>query len=338
MVEKLPNENWHTEALLSLLQTKGIGRKTIQTFLTILQDESRNIQFPSNLEELHDTVVNLEKIAKQEKKAYKLPRDFSLDEGNKKAKEILKESEEQNIQVIDWSSNLFPKSLKKIPDPPVILYTKGNRNLLRIADSVAVIGTRNPTEYGSYISHHLGYRLAENGITVVGGLAKGCDIAAHQGCLDADGQTIAVLAHGLDSIYPRSNENVAQQIVHAGGCLLSEYEPGVKASRYHFVDRDRLQSGLSKAVIVAETGEKGGTMHTAAFATEQKRELRVVHFPQDKATADQQKGYERLIAEFKAVTINVENDDELGQFILKIKKSLPNKDEKPKNQSSIFNW
>jgi DNA processing protein len=338
MLEKSPNENWHTEALLSLLQTKGIGRKTIQTFLTSLQDKSRNIQFPSNLEELHDTVVNLEKIAKQEKKPYKLPRDFSLDEGNKKAKEILKESEEQNIQVIDWLSNLFPESLKQIPDPPVILYAKGNSSILRAADSIAVIGTRDPTEYGRYISHHLGYRLAANGITVVGGLAKGCDIAAHQGCLDANGQTIAVLAHGLDSIYPRSNENVAKQIVHTGGCLVSEYEPGVKASRYHFVDRDRLQSGLSKSVIVAETREKGGTMHTAGFAVKQERALGVVHFPQDKATAEQQKGYERLIFEFNAVSINAENDDELDQFIFAINNSLPVLYEKPRNQSSIFNW
>jgi len=338
MVEKIPNENWHTEAVLTLLKTKGIGRKTIQTFLTILQDESRDIQFPSNPEELHDTVANLEKIAKQEKRAYKLPTNFALDEGNTKAREIIITSNDLNIQILNWSSDIFPESLKKIPDPPVILFAKGNSSLLQTSDSIAVIGTRNPTEYGSQISHHLGYRLAQNGITVVGGLAKGCDIAAHQGCLDAEGQTIAVLAHGLDSIYPRSNETVAQQIIHTGGCLLSEFEPGVKASRYHFVDRDRLQSGLSKAVIVVETGEKGGTMHTATFALKQNRELRVVHFPKEQATVEQQKGYDRLIAEFKANSINAENDDELDQFISKIKQSLPVQDERPNNQSSIFNW
>ena len=336
-MSELLNNNWRTEAILSLLKTKEIRKGTIQTFLRILLDESRNIPFPSNLEELNETIINIEKTEKFEKKASKAPRNFALDAGNTFAQEILRRSEEHEIQILDWFSDLFPASLKQIPHPPIVLYAKGNANFLKTINSIAVIGTRNPTEYGRYISHRLGYQLGQKGIVVVGGLAKGCDTAAHQGCLDAGGHTLAVLANGLDSIYPHANASVAQDIVNSKGCLLSEYEPGVKAAKYQFVERDRLQSGISKAVIVVETGEEGGTMHTATFATKQARDLKVVRFPQDKVTAEQQKGYARLINEFKATPIDAENEDELNRFVAAVEQSTTIKG-KNKNQSSIFDW
>lgn len=337
-MSKLLNDSWRTEAVLSLLKTKGISRGTIQTFLRILLDESRNIPFPSNLEELSETIISIEKTAKCKNKTYKVPRNFALDAGNNNAQEILRRSKEHEIQILNWSSEHFPTSLKQIPHPPIVLYAKGNINLLQSLNSIAVIGTRNPTEYGRYISDRLGYRLGQKGIVVVGGLAKGCDTAAHQGCLDAGGHTLAVLANGLDSIYPHANANIAQDIIDSKGCLLSEYEPGVKAAKYQFVERNRLQSGISKAVIVVETGKEGGTMHTATFAIKQTRDLGVIRFPQDKVTAEQQEGYARLVDEFKATPIDAENEDELDRFVAAVKQSTTVKGKNLKNQSSIFDW
>ena len=338
IMNKNVKDGWCTEATLSLLKTKGIGRGTVHSFLGIIQDKSHNFTFPSNLDDLNDAVIRIENIAKREKKPYKLPKGFVLESGNRIAKEIINKSEKLDIQIINWYSDLFPDSLKKIPDPPVLLYGKGKLDLLKVSNAIAVIGTRNPSEYGYTISHRLGYVLAKNGFTIIGGLAKGCDIAAHKGCLDAEGNTIAVLAHGLDSIYPRENENTAKRIVSSNGCLLSEYEPGNKSVRHQFVDRDRLQSGLSKAVIVVETGKTGGTMHTATFALKQEKNLAVVHFPMDRASIEQQEGYNRLIYEFRAKSVCAENDEELDQFIFKIKQSVNPKCEGVNNQSSILNW
>lgn len=337
-MSELLNDNWRTEAILSLLKTKEIRKGTIETFLRTLLDESRNIPFPSNLEELSETIITIEKTAKFEKKAFKIPRNFALDAGNTVAQEILRRSEEHEVQILDWFSDLFPASLKQIPHPPIVLYAKGNINLLQSLNSIAVIGTRNPTKYGRHTSYHFGYRLGQKGIVVVGGLAKGCDTAAHQGCLDAGGHTLAVLANGLDSIYPHANANIAQDIIDSKGCLLSEYEPRVKAAKYQFVERNRLQSGISKAVIVVETGKEGGTMHTATFAIKQTRDLGVIRFPQDKVTAEQQEGYARLIDEFKATPIDAENEDELDRFVAAVKQSTTVKRKNLKNQSSIFDW
>jgi len=335
-MSELLNDNWHTEAILSLLKTKEIRKGAIETLLRTLLDESRNIPFPSNLEELSE-IIPIERTAKFEKKASKVPRNFTLDAGNTGAQEILRRSEEHEIQILDWFSDLFPVSLKQIPHPPIVLYARGNTSLLKTINSIAVIGTRNPTEYGRDISHRFGYRLGQKGIVVVGGLAKGCDTAAHRGCLDAGGHTLAILANGLDSIYPHTNANLAQDIINSKGCLLSEYEPGVKAAKYQFVERDRLQSGISKAVIVVETGKEGGTMHTATFATKQARDLRVVRFPQDKVTVEQQGGYARLINEFKAIPIDAENEDELDRFVAAVEQPTTIKG-KNKNQTSISDW
>jgi len=153
---------------------------------------------------------------------------------------------------------------------PSVLYIKGSIDALQHNHAViAGVGTRHPTENGIKSAYDFGCFAAENHIPVVSGLAYGCDVYAHQGCIDHNGTAIAVMAHGLDMVYPSEHRELAHQIVEQNGCLVSEYPPGVKMTKWSFVDRDRLQSGLSDSVIVIQTGRKGGTRHTARFAQEQ---------------------------------------------------------------------
>ncbi|MCY4172048.1 MAG: DNA-protecting protein DprA [Bacteroidetes bacterium] len=196
---------------------------------------------------------------------------------------------DQALQIIEQCENLrirpvavtdqtsYPKRLysmdSKKPNPPV-LYVKGSIDALHFDSLViSIIGTRHPTENGIRVAYDFGRFAAHNHIPVVSGLAYGCDANGHIGCLEHGGIAVAVMAHGLDMVYPPEHLSLADQIVEQNGCLVSEYPPGVPITRWSFVDRDRLQSGLSDSVIVIQTGKKGGTHHTAKFAKNQGRRI-----------------------------------------------------------------
>ena len=176
--------------------------------------------------------------------------------------------------VTPWDA-AYPARLRNIPDRPVLLYVRGNLDALAAPLCVAVIGTRRPSGWGRRAAFRLGELLARRGVPVVSGLALGCDTAAHQGALAAGGFTAATLPTGLDAVYPPANRQLAEAIVKAGGALLSEYPPGEGPAAYRFVERDRLQSGLSDAVVVVETEVDGGAMYTAAFTVAHGRQLLV---------------------------------------------------------------
>lgn len=142
--------------------------------------------------------------------------------------------------------------------------------------TVAIIGTRKPTAYGREVTYQLAHDLAKRGIIVVSGLALGVDGIAHQATLDAGGTTIAVLACGLDTIYPATHKNLARNIINAGGAIISEYEPYVLARDFQFLERNRIVSGLSDAIIVTEAAARSGTLATVTYALEQGREVFVV--------------------------------------------------------------
>ena len=136
--------------------------------------------------------------------------------------------------------------------------------------AVAVVGTRNPTPSGEEFAFLLAYGLAQQGIIVVSGLARGIDSAAHEGALAAGGQTVAVCATGLDSVYPRENRRLAARI-KTGGSLLSEFQIGTTVRRHHFPQRNRLISGLTQGTVVVEAGSRSGSLITARMAAEQGR-------------------------------------------------------------------
>lgn len=142
--------------------------------------------------------------------------------------------------------------------------------------TIAIVGTRRPTAYGREVTHKFAFELAQRGIIIISGLALGVDSIAHRATLEAGGKTIAVLANGLDSIYPTSHYGLAKQIVNSGGAIISEYEPDVEARSFQFLERNRIVSGLADAVIVTEAAIRSGTLATVTHALEQGREVFVV--------------------------------------------------------------
>jgi DNA processing protein len=162
-----------------------------------------------------------------------------------------------------------------IAKKPKILYFLGALPAERIP-TVAIVGTRKPTAYGREVTYQLAYDLAKKGIVIMSGMALGADAIAHRATLDAGGTTIAVLASGLDNIYPVTNRGLAREIIAKGGAIISEYEPDVLARDFQFLQRNRIVSGLSDAVIVTEAALRSGTLATVTNALEQGREVFVV--------------------------------------------------------------
>ncbi len=186
-------------------------------------------------------------------------------------------AERSQIQIVTLDDPEYPKSLKTISDPPLALYVRGT---LVASDDVAVgiVGTRHASLYGRQCAERLGYDLALRGVTVVSGLARGIDSAAHQGALKGSGRTIAVLGSGLQCLYPAEHEGLAAEIAQQGA-VLSEYPMTMPPLPHNFPRRNRIISGLSLGVVVVEAGQRSGALITADSALEQGREVFAVPGP-----------------------------------------------------------
>jgi DNA processing protein len=180
---------------------------------------------------------------------------------------------ERGITALHINDRHYPAQLREIFDPPYMLYLRGTLPAPS-TPLVAIVGTREPTAPASLSARRLGRELAEAGIPVVSGLARGIDVAAHQGALGA-GVTGAVLACGADAVYPKGHRRVAARIIETGGFLVSEYPPGVAPLKYHFPARNRIISGLARAVVVVQAPAKSGALITADYALDHGRDLAV---------------------------------------------------------------
>ena len=159
------------------------------------------------------------------------------------------------IEELKITDSEYPQNLKKIYDPPRTIYVLGNKELLN-ETGIAIVGSRDATEYGKYISSKIARELAEKGINIISGLAIGIDEYAHIGTLQQNkGKTIAILGSGIDQIYPRENIELARKIIRAGGCIISEYPIGTKPNKKNFPQRNRLISAISQGILVVEAGE-----------------------------------------------------------------------------------
>lgn len=196
------------------------------------------------------------------------------------------------IQVLTWADEAYPERLKAIDQPPPVLYLRGEV-LPQDRLAVAIVGTRRITAYGRQVTEDLAACLAQNGVTVVSGLARGVDAVAHQAALKAGGRTIAVLGSGVDRVYPPENAALAQKVI-ASGALVSDYAPGTPPEASNFPPRNRIISGLAAAVVIVEAGETSGALITAQFAADQGREVFAVP---GNILAVQSKGTNRLIAQ-----------------------------------------
>ena len=173
---------------------------------------------------------------------------------------------------ISINDQKYPKILKEIYSPPKVLYFLGNPEILE-GINLAVVGTRKPTAYGRQATFEIVRGLAQNGLTIVSGLALGIDALAHQACLEAGGKTIAVLGSGLDVIYPRANYFLSQKILKNNGCIISEYPAGTEPQKYHFPQRNRIISGLSLGTLIVEAPLDSGALITGKYALDQNREV-----------------------------------------------------------------
>lgn len=174
----------------------------------------------------------------------------------------------QKKEIITISINSLPEELSRLHTPPASLNALGDMKLLDYHPRVGIVGARKFTPYGREVTATIAQNLARAGVTVVSGLALGVDSIAHKACLDAGGQTIAVLPSGIDSIYPANHRGLARQIVDSGGLLVSEYPPKYQPQRHSFIERNRIIAALSDILIITEAAVASGSLHTASFALE----------------------------------------------------------------------
>jgi DNA processing protein len=176
-----------------------------------------------------------------------------------------------NARILTLWDDTYPTNLKRLYDPPPFLFIRGNL-LPEDEVSIAVVGTRTPSPYGARLATRFARELAENGFSVISGLARGVDTLAHDAALRADGRTVAVIGSGLDVLYPRENTGLSERIIRRGA-VISEFLMGSQPDAVNFPRRNRIISGLSLGTLVIETGIEGGAMITASFALEQNREV-----------------------------------------------------------------
>lgn len=186
-------------------------------------------------------------------------------------REELEKVEQYGGQIIFPTDSLYSKSLLKIPDPPPVLFVRGDVSLLNKA-SVAMVGSRASTSYGRRVSFSLARDFAQHGAVVVSGLALGIDSEAHLGALDVNGKTIGVIGCGLDVVYPRQNRELYEKVVEKG-LLVTEYQMGTQPEGFRFPARNRIISGLSEGVVVVEAAKKSGSLITAQMALDENREV-----------------------------------------------------------------
>lgn len=205
------------------------------------------------------------------------------------------------INSISTMDDTFPSRLEVIPECPRTLYYKGKISEYHLG--VAIVGTRKPTAYGRQVTTELASRLAERGVVVISGLAHGIDGIAHHAALEVRGITVAVLACGLDQVYPAAHRGLAERIINGNGALVSEYAPGTPPLPHRFLERNRLVSGLADIVIVTEASLRSGTMNTVSHALGQGKDVYAVPGP---ITSAMSAGCNALIAQGATPIVDIE--------------------------------
>lgn len=192
--------------------------------------------------------------------------------GKKAMHQLLVTMQKHNIGILQQDDTHYPALLRHINDPPIALFYQGNPDCLD-GRCITMVGSRKASPAGVQATFKIAKDLSEAGVTVVSGMAIGIDTAAHQGCLEGGSPTAAVLACGLDIDYPSENAGLKQRLLEKGGVLFSEYPPGTPALGRHFPVRNRILSGVSKAVIMMECSPHSGSMHTVQHALDQGRDI-----------------------------------------------------------------
>ena len=215
----------------------------------------------------------------------------------------------ENIEVISFVDERYPKRLRNIYGFPIVLYAIGNINLLNSNQIVSIVGCRNCSDYGREIAFKLAYNLSKKDIVITSRMARGIDSFAHLGAIKTNCKTIAVLGSGIDYIYPKENESIYNNLIENGGLIVSEYGPEVRPERNYFPMRNRIISGLSDITIVVEAGIRSGSIITADLALEQGKEVFAVP---GNITSINSKGTNQLLKE--GASILTSPDDIVNSF------------------------
>ena len=280
-----------------------MGRKTITKI--IRQGGLNGLETSETIECLNNINLKIKRFITKDELKY----------ANEIAKRIIEICAREDIKISTLLDKDFPQKLKNIDDNPVIIYSKGDYNNLN-DKGVAIIGSRNPSLHGVNVSYKISSILSQKNYTIVSGLANGCDTFAHLGALDTYGKTIAVMPCGLDMVYPNNNRDLFKRIINNNGCVISEYPPGQTVSKYRLIERDRLQSDLSEGIIVIETTENGGSLHTVNYAFDQNKIISCYKHNQNYSNLKTVKGNIKLLQNDDVIPIY--DTKSLNEFLKKV--------------------
>ena len=248
-----------TISLIHLNMIQGVGPKTVQVLRDVFGSAERALQAKSDeLGKIERLTPAMRDLLRRKPVQYPIERELEL-------------IQEYGCQVLTLYDATYPALLKEIDTPPIVLYIRGE---LTPEDSLslALVGSRDAKDYGRKASYRLSYQLAQRGLTIVSGLAKGIDTAAHRGALESGGRTVAVMGSGLSFVYPATNTDLAEKITESGA-LISEFPMETKPKPNNFPRRNRIISGLTLGTVVVEASNRSGALITARLAGEQGREV-----------------------------------------------------------------
>lgn len=254
-----------TQKLLPFFFLKGIGPGALRAISQIPRFDQCSIE---------DLAKRVPRLAK----ALAIPEAWSI--AQEKAEYQIREAHLQKIQIICPKDSEYPSLLRETKDSPFFLWVRG-RLAQDTLGAVAVIGTREPTEHGIEITKRITKFFVDQRWSVISGLALGCDVIAHLAALDCGGHTVAVMAHGLQTVAPAKHKGIAERIVESGGALVSEFPIGMTAQPRMFVQRDSTQAGLAQGVVMIQSDLKGGSLHASRAALKYQRWL-AVPYPTEK--------------------------------------------------------
>ena len=251
-----------TTTLLSLKGLPKIGNVKALTISKYLnKDFESSEEFFKSFNVISKQKIKLPEISKTSF-------DIAYDAANRE----IDKCQQMGVKIINYYDDQYPNEFRIINNPPTLLFSMGNLPLLKSKKKIAIIGARDSSDYAKDISYKVSEKLASNGVTIVSGLALGCDENAHRGSLEK-GTTISILPSGLKNIYPKANQELANQILNKNGCLITEYTLESKPNKAFFIERNRLQSGISESIILIESKINGGSMKTIEFARKQGKKI-----------------------------------------------------------------
>ena len=274
---------------IALTSVEGVGSVAFRNLLSVYGSPRR--VFEAALPELEQAAGLNHKTA----------RNIKEFRGWERARAELARAEREGVSIVTCRDPAYPERLRRIYDPPPLLYIKGRLDAAEIP--VAVVGSRNASPYGRYVTERLCRELPQRGVTVVSGLARGIDTCAHRGALAGRGRTIAVMGCGIDVVYPPENRKLHGEIA-SSGAVVTEFPFGTEPDRPHFPARNRIISGLSLGVLIVEAGEKSGSLITARCALDQNREVFAVPGSIDLPGS---RGVNRLLRQGAKLVENVED-------------------------------